>query len=131
MISILCGGKLIAKPAERTSKAGKPYATIQFVTETQDATILVSGIAFDAEIVRQLLALEKGDSVAVTGPCKPSAWVKEFEPVAGLSVTITALLTPYAIKRKQAAGDGPRVGLPAERPAFIGAVDEDDNGAAF
>jgi hypothetical protein len=69
MIDGLVLGKLHAKPVARTSRNGNAFVTVALLVAMPDgATLYVSGCAFDGEARRALLALDKGDSVALTDP---------------------------------------------------------------
>jgi single-stranded DNA-binding protein len=119
MISILVSGTLINKPASRVSRSGNNFVTCQLRAAAGDESFLCSLIAFDDQICKALMALDKGDSVSVTGSAKPSTWInRDNEPCLGLSVKVEQLLTQYSLTKKRAAaqGDKARYGLPAQSP---------------
>jgi single-strand DNA-binding protein len=131
MISILASGTLINKPSSRTSRNGNSYVTCQVRAAAGDESFLVSLLAFDEEICKSLAALDKGDTVSVTGSGKPSAWNgRSGEPCLGLSVKVEQLMSQYSLTKKRAAaqGDKPKYGLPAKSPLLD--MDADD-GAPF
>jgi len=71
MLSVLASGTLTRDPMECTSAAGKPYATALLRVPCEDADALhCSLIAFAPDVVRALMALAKGDSLAVAGRAK-------------------------------------------------------------
>ena len=107
MLNVLCSGTLVSDPRQRTSAAGKAYATAQMRVPAEDADpMLVSAIAFNADAVAALLALQRGDSCAIAGRAKLSTWEKDGEQKHGLSVTADRVLTVYqAGKARKAARD--------------------------
>lgn len=108
MLSILASGTLVSNPRQRTTAAGKPYATASLRVPAEDSdAMLVSVIAFAADAVAALLALTKGDSVAIAGRAKLTSWEKDGEQKNGLSVVADKVLTVYQIdkKRRQARGE--------------------------
>ena len=97
MLSILASGTLVSDPRERTTATGKPYATASLRVACEDAdAMLVSVIAFAADAGAALLALQRGDSVAIAGRAKLSSWTKDGEQKHGLSVVVDKVLTVYA-----------------------------------
>lgn len=107
MLNVLAQGVLVSDPRERTTAAGKPYATGLLRVPAEDAdAMLVSIIAFASDSVAALLALSKGDSCAVAGRAKLSTWEKDGEQKHGLSVVADRVLTVYAAgKARKAARD--------------------------
>lgn len=105
MLSVLCSGSLVSDPRERTTAGGKAFATAQMRVPAEDAeAMLVSVIAFNADAVTGLLALSKGDALAVAGRAKLSTWEKDGEEKHGLSVVVDRVLTAYqAGKLRKAA----------------------------
>lgn len=108
-LDTLAQGRLVKPPEERTASNGRTYALAQVAVAMEEGDVLASVIAFRPEAVAALLALEKGDAVAVAGRAKVGVWQpREGEPRASLSITADAVLSAYAIRRKRAAvqGDG-------------------------
>jgi len=102
MLSVLCSGSLVSDPRERTTTAGKPYVTASMRVPAEDAeAMLVSIIAFNADTVAAILALQRGDSVAVAGRGKLSSWTKDGEEKHGLSVVADKVLTVYAAGKQR------------------------------
>jgi single-strand DNA-binding protein len=105
MLTILASGTLVSDPRERTTAAGKPYCTTSLRIPCEDGEpVLISAIAFNADAVQALLALTKGDAVAIAGRAKFTSWEKDGEGKHGLSVVADKVLTVYQIekRRKQA-----------------------------
>jgi hypothetical protein len=97
MIDGLVLGKLHAKPVARTSRNGNAFVTVALLVAMPDgATLYVSGCAFDGEARRALLALDKGDSVALTDPLAIGLFQPDdgAPPRPSVSVTIQAVLSP-------------------------------------
>jgi len=102
MLSCLASGQLVRDPEQRRSTSGRVYATALARVPAEDAeAMLVSLIAFNADAVAALLALTKGDSLAVAGRAKLSAWQKNGEDHHGLSMVVDQVLTVYAIEKRR------------------------------
>lgn len=108
MIDGLIAGKLFGYPNERTSRAGKAFATAKVRAAAGDGEpLFVNVIAFDPGVCAALLALDDGDSVALTGTLTPKVWV-DREGVAKPSLDLVAhgVLTAYHVTRKRKAVAG-------------------------
>jgi len=104
MLNILATGTLTADPRQRTSAACKPYATATLRVPCEDGDpLLVSVIAFNADAVAAILALARGDSCAIAGRAKLSAWEKDGEQRHGLSVVADRVLSAYAAGKQRKA----------------------------
>jgi hypothetical protein len=105
MIDALIAGRIHGKPTERTTSAGKPYATIKVRVPTKDGeSLLVNVIAFDPMAVTALLALSDGDPVSMVGEATPKVWAdKEGNPRPSLSLLAHAVISPFSVKRKRKA----------------------------
>ena len=104
MIDALIGGKLHGNPISRTSKAGKPFTVAKVRTPLADGeSLFVSVIAFDKNVAAALLALEEGDSVALSGELTPKVYMPKDggEARPALDLVAHALLTPYHVTRKR------------------------------
>lgn len=106
-ITSLITGKLLADPEQRIGGSGKPFTTAKVIAATDDESAFVNVIAFGSA-AEQLVALRKGDTAALVGRSKPTAWLKAGEPKAGLSLVADQVLSVYHVRRKRAAmaGDG-------------------------
>lgn len=67
MISILASGTLIKQPEARVSRNGNSFVTALVRAGATDQTFLVSIAAFDEQVCKALLALNKGDDVSTAG----------------------------------------------------------------
>lgn len=109
MIDALIGGKLYEKAMVHKSKVGKEFATCKVVVGVADGeSVFVSVISFDENAVRQILSLDGGDSICLSGELSPKLWTaKNGETRPALDLVAHAVLTPYHVKRKrQAMQDG-------------------------
>ena len=108
MIDCLIQGRLHAAPQQRTSKAGKPFATAKLIAAAGDGEgVFCNLIAFEPAAVSALLALAAGDSVAVAGTATPRAYLKDGEARASLDVTAQQVLSAYHVTRKRTAVQAP------------------------
>ena len=111
MISILSTGKLIKPPKQGQSAKGTAWtsatvrAPVRGNREDEPDNALVNIIAFGAQAQR-LASLAQGDTVSFTGDARPTAWQKDDGLHAGLSVTVTELLTAYALKQRRGDTEG-------------------------
>lgn len=77
--------------------------------EKADAHIQAHDCPFSTAVAA-LLALQRGDALAVAGRAKLSSWEKNGEQKHGLSVTAERVLSPYMLdKKRQAARDAAEV----------------------
>ena len=106
MITTLCSGRLVRPPKQGQSAKGTAWtsatvrAQVKGNREDEPDNALVNIIAFGAQAQR-LASLTQGDSVSFTGDARPTAWQKDDGLHAGLSVTVTELLTAYALKQRR------------------------------
>jgi single-stranded DNA-binding protein len=106
VLNVLASGTLIADPVARTSAKGKPFATGTMRVPSEDADpVLMSLIAFSSTAVDTLLALTKGDALAVVGRAKLTSWTKDGEDRHGLSMVADQVMSVYQAdkRRKRAA----------------------------
>ncbi len=109
-IDALITGRLHARPEARTSKTGKPFATAKMRAAAGDGeSLFVNVIAFDQATVAALLALDAGDSLAVSGSLTPKVWTdREGASHPALDVVAHAVLTAYHVNRKRSAMQRPQ-----------------------
>ncbi|WP_020561785.1 single-stranded DNA-binding protein [Methylosarcina fibrata] len=103
MIDALITGKLLRDPALKTGSSGKPYCNFLLSVPTNDGEYtLVSGIAF-GDVAGRLTKLQKGDALSVAGSLKPSEWADKStgEIKRGLSITVSAALSAYDVKKRR------------------------------
>lgn len=101
----LISGRLIKPAQARTGNNGKAFALAQITVPTEgEESLLASCIAFSRTAVDALLALDKGDAVAVAGKAKLSSWTgSDGTQKHGLNVTVEQVLTAYHVRRKRNA----------------------------
>lgn len=108
MIDALIAGKLYGSAKQGTGKNGNTYITAKVKAVAGNGETLLCGvIAFDDKAQAALLALDDGDSVALSGSLTPKVFqAKDGEYRPGLDMVAYAVLTAYHVKRKRAAADG-------------------------
>ena len=112
MLDVLVSGKLIREPVTRTGQSGKPFTTALVRCDVgEEEQMLVSVIAFQ-EAGEKLGRLRAGDAIAIAGSAKLSSWEKDGETKHGLSVTASAVLSAYDVRKRrgnETAKDKPAV----------------------
>ncbi|VVD94807.1 single-stranded DNA-binding protein [Pandoraea soli] len=105
MIDGLIGGKIYGTPAERKGQGGTAYATAKVLAAGGDGeSLFVNVIAFADDARAALLALDDGDSVALSGALTPKVWTdKNGETRPALDMVAHAVLTAYHVKCKRQA----------------------------
>lgn len=104
-ISILALGKLASDPETRTSQNGKTFCKVRLSVSDGEQSILVSCVCFSESAIETLQRLGKGDSIAVTGRGKPTAWQKEGELRTGLDLMVDGVMTAYQVGKKRGKDD--------------------------
>jgi single-stranded DNA-binding protein len=105
MIEALILGKLHARAEQRTAKTGKPFVIAKVRTAAGEGdSLFVNVITFSESAGATLLALDAGDSVALSGSLKTGIWT-DREGVARPSLDLVAsqVLTAYGLTKKRAA----------------------------
>ena len=105
MIDALTAGRLYGAPKQGTGKTGESYTTAKVkVMAGNGDTLLCNVIAFDEKVQAALLALDDGDSVAMSGSLTPKVYQdKAGEVRPTLDLVCHAVLTPYDVQRKHQA----------------------------
>lgn len=105
VIACLISGRLFGTPVERTSKAGRRFATGKLRVAVADGeSVFVSLVAFSGHVVTALLALTDGDSVALAGELKATAFTdKDGAARPSLDLVAHQVLTAYAVGKKRKA----------------------------
>ena len=105
MIDGLIAGRLYGHAEEREGKNGSPFVTAKVRAAAGDgAPLFVNVIAFAESARVALLALDDGDSVALSGALTPKAWTdKNGEARPALDMVAHAVLTAYHVNRKRQA----------------------------
>ena len=108
MIDALIAGRLQGQPSEKTGKNGKPYVIAKVRATAGDGdTLIVNVITFSDAVGDALLALDEGDSVALSGALTPKVWTdRDGQVRPALDLIAHQILTAYHVNRKhEAAGD--------------------------
>lgn len=102
MIDALIGGKLYAKPEQRTSRNGNPFVTAKLLVPTGEDRVFCNIIAFDAGACTALLALEEGESASIAGELRPKLYeASDGSTKLTLDCTAHAVITTYHVLRKR------------------------------
>lgn len=103
MIDALIGGSLHGKPVTRIGPSGKPFVGAKVITQTGNGnSVFVNVITFDEIVRNALMALNNGDSVALSGTLTPRVWTPpNSEPRAVLDIVAHSITTSYHITRKR------------------------------
>lgn len=135
MIDAIVSGRLHTAAIERTGSNGNRFVVAKVIAAGGNGESLFVGvIAFSQTARTALLALDAGDSVALSGSCTPKVWTdRNGEPHAQLDVVAHAVLTAYHVRRKRkavAADQQAAPTAPSAAPAAraTGAPDFDDMG---
>ncbi len=127
MIDGLIAGRMHGAAQQKTSKAGKPFATAKVRVAIDDGnSLFVSVVAFNEPVQNALLALGDGDAVSLAGTLKSTAWIdRDGNARPGLDLMAAQVMTTYAVTRKRRAQqpepDGTKA-APLRQPA-----DQDDD----
>lgn len=113
MIDALVGGKLFKKPEERRSGSGKSFVVANLnVCATDGEWFFVQVVAFRDTVKTELLAMDEGDSVSLTGPLKISTYEDRHGTTKpSVSMVAQQVMTAYQVARKRKAverADGQR-----------------------
>lgn len=107
----LISGRVVGEPELHDTPGSTKFATLRLLTGEPDHPASrqpVSVIGYAPAVVGQMMALEIGDSLAVTGRIKPRAVMGEddAEPVLELSLVAERVLSLYTLRRKRAMTNG-------------------------
>lgn len=113
MIDALVGGRLYAKPEERTSRNGNAFVTAKLLVSIGEERMFCNVIAFDAGACSALLALDEGESASVAGELRPRPYeASDGTTRLSLDCTAHAVVTTHHVQRKRrvmaAGAAGPR-----------------------
>jgi hypothetical protein len=106
VIDALVSGRLYGTPTERTTKTGKPFATRKVrVLTSNGETVFANAIAIAPPAIAALLALQDGDSAALSGELTVMKCWTDKAGVArpGLGLVAHAVLTSYHVSRTRQA----------------------------
>ena len=108
MLDALVGGRLYGAPQRRPGKAETTFVTAKLRATAGDneSTVLVNVIAFDEAAATALLALNDGDTVALSGSITPKVWTDK-QGIARPAIDMVAhqVMSAYQVGRRQWNGD--------------------------
>lgn len=105
MIDGLITGKVFGQPKQGQGKNGM-YATAKVRVTTDQDTIFINVICFNEKTCTQLLALQDGDAVALSGSLTPKVWEAKDGARPVLDMVAHGVLTAYHVSRKRKAIQG-------------------------
>lgn len=104
MLNTLIGGKLLKDPVAKTATNGNEYGTALIAVSNENETLVANVIAFDQTTVSKLLALRKGDPVAVVGAATVRLYTgKDGIQKPSLSVKADAILSVHEVQKRRKA----------------------------
>jgi single-stranded DNA-binding protein len=112
MLSALISGTIASDPKHGTSQSGTTWANCVVRCpcgqnrETGDQESAFVQVACFGSHAEALARLAKGDSVSATGNMKPTTYQKDGQDRHGLSLTATAILSPYQLRQKRGDDQG-------------------------
>lgn len=107
MIEGLVTGTLVGLAEQRQGKNETTFVLAKVKTPPGEGeSLIVNVIAFAPEACAALLALDEGDTLAVTGALTPKVWTdKQGNTRPALDMVASQVLTVYQVDRKRAAPD--------------------------
>lgn len=108
MIEALITGTLTGLAEQREGKNNTTFVLAKVKATPGDGEpLIVNVIAFAPEACTALLALDEGDTLALTGTLTPKVWAdKQGNTRPALDLVASQVLTVYQVERKRAALDG-------------------------
>lgn len=118
MIDGLIAGRVFGQPAWRRGKSGKEFVVTKVRCAAGDeGGVFINVICFSETAGAALMALNDGDSVALSGELTPRVWTdKAGEARPALDMTAHAVLSAYHISRKRKAIQGDNGGDAPQQP---------------
>ncbi|MCZ8253663.1 MAG: single-stranded DNA-binding protein [Hylemonella sp.] len=108
MIEGLVTGTLTGLAEQRRGKNDTTFVLAKVrATPGEGEPLTVNVIAFAPETCAALLALDEGDTLAVSGALTPKVWTdKQGNTRPALDLVASQVLTVYQVERKRTALDG-------------------------
>lgn len=108
MIEGLITGTLTGLAEQRQGKNETSFVLAKVkATPGEGEPLIVNVIAFAPEACAALLALDEGDTLALTGALTPKVWTdKQGNTRPALDLVASQVLTVYQVERKRAALGG-------------------------
>lgn len=107
MIEGLVTGTLVGMAEQRQGKKDTSFVVAKVkATPGEGESLIVNVIAFAAEACAALLALDEGDTLALSGALTPKVWTdKQGNTRPALDMVASQVLTVYQVDRKRSAID--------------------------
>lgn len=107
MIEGLVTGTLVGMAEQRQGKNDTSFVVAKVKAAPGDGeSLIVNVIAFAAEACAALLALDEGDTLALSGALTPKVWTdKQGNTRPALDMVAGQVLTVYHVDRKRSAID--------------------------
>lgn len=108
MIEGLVTGTLVGLAEQRQGKNDTSFVVAKVKATPGDGeSLIVNVIAFAAEACAALLALDEGDTLALSGALTPKVWTdKQGNTRPALDMVASQVLTVYHVDRKRSALGG-------------------------
>ncbi len=108
MIEALITGTLVGLAEQRQGKNDTSFVLAKVkATPGEGEPLIVNVIAFAAEAGAALLALDEGDTLAVSGALTPKVWTdKQGKTRPALDLVASQVQTVYHVDRKRSALGG-------------------------
>jgi single-stranded DNA-binding protein len=108
MIEGLVTGTLMGLAEERQGKHDSAFVLVKIKVQSGEGeSLIVNVIAFAVEARLALLALDEGDTVAVSGVLTPKVWTdKQGNTRPALDLVASQVLSVYHVDRKRAVMGG-------------------------
>jgi len=102
MIDALISGRMYGRADERSGQGGSLYVTCKVRATTDEGdTLMCNVIAFNDHVRNTLLALEDGESVALSGALTPKVWTdKQGKTRPAVDLIAHAVLTSHLTQRE-------------------------------
>ena len=109
MIEGLITGTLMGLAEQRQGKNDTSFVLAKVKAQPGEGEpLIVNVIAFAAEACAALLALDEGDTLAVSGTLTPKVWTdKQGNTRPALDLVASQVLSVYQVERKRTALGGP------------------------
>ena len=108
MIDALIAGRLYGHAEERSGQSNSTFVTCRVRATAGDGdTIFVNVITFADDVMRILLSMDDGDSIALSGALTPKCWTdKHGDARPALDLVAHAVLTAFHVTHRRKAVHG-------------------------
>jgi single-stranded DNA-binding protein len=91
--TVLVSGKLFKAPERKTSAGGKAFIAATIREGGGDATTWWKALCFDADAGAELMKLNEGETVAVSGGLKADTYEKDGKHRIGFTVFVDSIIS--------------------------------------